>query len=181
MKVVETDIPDLLVIEPDIFRDHRGRFLELWHRDRYPDLPEFVQDNLSTSHRGVLRGLHFQHPEGQGKLVTVLRGEVFDVAVDLRRGGPTFGRWWGTRLSAEDHRQLWIPEGFAHGFVALADVSVVSYKCTSFYAPSTERTLRWDDPDVGIQWPVAGPELSEKDRAGRPLADFDEAELPRYG
>lgn len=180
MKVLETEIPDLLIIEPDIFQDHRGRFLELWNRGRYPELPAFVQDNLSTSHRGVLRGLHFQHPQGQGKLVTVLSGAVFDVAVDLRRGGPTFGRWWGTRLSAEDHRQLWVPEGFAHGFVALTDDSMVSYKCTSFYSPSNERTLRWDDSDIGIEWPVADPELSEKDRAGRRLADLDDGELPRF-
>lgn len=180
MKVVETEIPDLLVIEPDIFHDHRGRFLELWNRARYPDLPEFVQDNLSTSHRGVLRGLHFQHPNGQGKLVTALRGEVFDVAVDLRRGSPAFGRWWGTRLSAKDHRQLWVPEGFAHGFVSLADDSVISYKCTAFYSPDDERTVRWDDPDIGIEWPIAAPELSEKDRAGCGLAELDRASLPPY-
>lgn len=180
MKVVETEIPDLLVIEPDIFHDHRGRFLELWNQARYPDLPEFVQDNLSTSHRGVLRGLHFQHPNGQGKLVTALRGEVFDVAVDLRRGSPAFGRWWGTRLSAEDHRQLWVPKGFAHGFVSLADDSVISYKCTTFYSPEHERTVRWNDPDIGIEWPIAAPELSEKDRAGCGLVELDEESLPEY-
>ncbi len=181
MRVTETDIPGLLVIEPDTFHDHRGRFLELWNASRYPDFPEFVQDNVSISHAGVLRGLHFQHPEGQGKLITALRGEVFDVAVDLRRGGPTFGRWWGTRLSADDHRQLWIPEGFAHGFVALKDDSVLHYKCTARYFPAHERTLRWDDPDIGIEWPVSDPELSEKDRQGRTLAALDRAELPVYG
>lgn len=179
MNITETEIPGLLVIEPDIHHDHRGRFLELWNEDRY-GLPRFVQDNLSTSHGGVLRGLHFQHPNGQGKLVTVVRGEVFDVAVDLRRGSSTFGRWWGTRLSAEDHRQLWVPEGFAHGFLSLVDDSTVSYKCTAFYSPADERTLRWDDPDVGIEWPMTGPELSEKDRAGRRLRAFDDAELPSY-
>lgn len=181
MKVVETPIPDLLVIEPGIFHDHRGRFVELWNEDRYPPLPHFVQDNLSTSHRGVLRGLHFQHPNAQGKLVTVVRGEVFDVAVDLRQGSPAFGRWWGTRLSAADHRQLWVPEGFAHGFLALDDDATVSYKCTALYSPADERTLRWDDPDVGIEWPSADPELSEKDRAGLTLAALREAGLPRYG
>ena len=180
MNVRETPLPDLLIIEPDVFQDHRGRFLELWNQDRYPSLPRFVQDNLSTSHRGVLRGLHFQHPNPQGKLVTVVRGEVFDVAVDLRRGSPTFGQWWGTRLSAEDHRQLWIPSGFAHGFLSLHDDSTVSYKCTALYSPGDERTLRWDDSEVGIEWPMDEPELSEKDRAGRSLAQLEEAGLPAY-
>lgn len=180
MKVIETEIPDLLLIEPDVFDDHRGRFLELWNRDRYPELPGFVQDNLSVSHRGVLRGLHFQHPNGQGKLVTAVSGEVFDVAVDLRRGGPTFGHWWGTRLSARSHRQLWVPAGFAHGFVALTDDSIISYKCTALYSPDDERTLRWNDPDVGIEWPVDDPALSDKDRAGRRLEEFAESELPAF-
>lgn len=180
MNVAETGLPGLLVIEPDIFEDHRGQFLETWKQGRGPHLPPFVQDNLSRSHRGVLRGLHFQHPNGQGKLVTVVHGGVFDVAVDLRRGGPTFGRWWGTRLTADDYRQLWIPEGFAHGFVALTDDAIVSYKCTALYSPADERTLRWDDPTVGIDWPISDPELSEKDRAAARLEELDDSELPLH-
>lgn len=178
MKVIETELSGLLLIQPDIFEDHRGQFLETWKEGSGPPLPAFVQDNLSRSHRGVLRGLHFQTPNAQGKLVTVIHGEVFDVAVDLRRGGPTFGRWWGTRLSANDYRQLWIPEGFAHGFLALADDSLVSYKCTALYSPADERTLRWDDPAIGIDWPLLDPELSDKDRRGRFLEEFDDSELP---
>lgn len=181
MRVVETEIPGLLVIEPDIFEDHRGQFLETWREGRGPRLPPFVQDNLSRSHRGVLRGLHFQHPNPQGKLVTVVHGEVFDVAVDVRRGGPTFGRWWGTRLSSDDYRQLWIPEGFAHGFVALSDEAIVSYKCTAFYSPDDDRTLRWDDPAIGIDWPVSEPELSEKDRRAPRLEELADSQLPLHG
>lgn len=178
MKVTETPIPGLLVFEPRVFRDHRGEFLESWHQDRYP-LPELVQDNLSWSRKGVLRGLHFQHPNPQGKLVSVVQGEVYDVAVDLRRGSSTFGRWWGYTLSAENHHQMWIPEGCAHGFAALAD-SAVSYKCSGFYSPADERTLRWDDPEIGVDWPLTDPELSDKDRSGIPLAQLSEAELPQY-
>lgn len=181
MRVIETELPGLLVIEPDIFEDHRGQFLETWRDGRGPRLPPFVQDNLSRSHRGVLRGLHFQHPNPQGKLVTVVQGEVFDVAVDVRRGGPTFGRWWGTRLSSDDYRQLWIPEGFAHGFVALSEEAIVSYKCSAFYSPGDDRTLRWDDPDIGIEWPVSEPLLSEKDRWAPRLEDLDDSELPLHG
>lgn len=181
MRVIETELPGLLVIEPDIFEDHRGQFLETWRDGRGPRLPPFVQDNLSRSHRGVLRGLHFQHPNPQGKLVTVVQGEVFDVAVDVRRGGPTFGRWWGTRLSSDDYRQLWIPEGFAHGFVALSEEAIVSYKCSAFYSPGDDRTLRWDDPDIGIEWPVSEPLLSEKDRRAPRLEDLDDSELPLHG
>lgn len=178
MKVIETPIPGVLVFEPQVFHDHRGDFVETWNRARYR-LPEFVQDNLSRSSRGVLRGLHFQHPNPQGKLVTVVRGTVWDVAVDLRRGSPAFGRWWGLDLAVDDFRQLWIPEGCAHGFVALSDNATVSYKCTALYSPEDERTLRWDDPEVGIEWPVADPELSEKDRAGLTLSELGGA-LPRY-
>ena len=180
MRVIETEIPGLLVLEPDVHRDHRGEFLETWKQDRGPELPGFVQDNVSRSRRGVLRGLHFQHPNGQGKLVTVVHGEVFDVAVDLRRGSPTFSRWWGTRLSADDYRQLWIPEGFAHGFVALADNTIVSYKCSRLYSPADERTLLWDDPALGIDWPITDPELSEKDRGGRRLDEMEDSELPLH-
>lgn len=179
MKVTETAIPGLVVMEPRVFRDHRGEFVESWNQRRYA-LPAFVQDNISWSRRGVLRGLHFQHPNAQGKLVSVVHGEVYDVAVDLRRGSPTFGRWWGETLSRVNHRQMWIPEGCAHGFVALTDDAAVSYKCSDFYAPDHERTLRWDDPEVGIDWPLSDPELSEKDRAGLTLAELSEAQLPLY-
>lgn len=180
MRVIETEIPGLVAFEPAVFRDHRGEFMEVWNGRRY-DLPEFVQDNVSRSRRGVLRGLHFQHPNAQGKLVTAVQGEVFDVAVDIRRGSPTFGRWWGTILSAENHRQLWIPAGFAHGFVALAEESIVTYKCSAYYSPEDERTLLWSDPAVGIEWPVSDPVLSDKDRAGVTLEALGEAGLPEYG
>lgn len=180
MKVIETGINGLVAFEPRAFRDHRGEFMEVWNGRQY-DLPEFVQDNVSHSHRGVLRGLHFQHPNAQGKLVTAVHGEVFDVAVDIRRGSPTFGRWWGTTLSAENHRQLWVPEGFAHGFVALADASIVTYKCSAYYSPADERTLRWDDPAVGIEWPVSDPILSDKDRAAVTLDAMGEGDLPAFG
>ncbi len=178
MKITETPIPGVLVFEPRVFHDHRGDFVETWNQTRYP-LPPFVQDNLSRSSRGVLRGLHFQHPNPQGKLVTVVRGAVWDVAVDLRSGSPAFGRWWGLELSADAFRQLWIPEGCAHGFVALTDHATVSYKCSAPYSPGDERTLLWDDPDVEIDWPVKDPVLSEKDRAGVTLDALGDA-LPRY-
>ena len=180
MNITEGGLPGLLVVEPDVFRDHRGSFVETWNQGRYPDLPPFVQDNLSRSRGGVLRGLHYQHPNGQGKLICAVYGEVWDVAVDLRRGSPTFGRWWGTTLSAADHRQVYLPEGLAHGFVALSDEAIVQYKCTALYSPGDERSLRWDDPRVGIEWPVADPVLSDKDRAAPGLEDLTERELPRY-
>lgn len=179
MKVIETGIPDLVAFEPPVFRDHRGEFMEVWNGRRY-DLPEFVQDNVSRSRRGVVRGLHFQHPNAQGKLVTAVHGEVFDVAVDIRRGSPTFGRWWGTILSAENGRQLWVPEGFAHGFAALADESIVTYKCSAYYSPDDERTLLWNDPELGIEWPVSDPVLSDKDRAGLRLDAFGDEGLPEF-
>lgn len=178
MNVLTTDIPEVRVFEPRIFGDHRGSFMEAWNRQTFArhDLDrDFVQDNQSRSWRGVLRGLHYQIRQPQGKLVRVLLGEVFDVAVDLRRGSPTFGGWTGLRLSAENRRQLWIPEGFAHGFYVLSEVAEVLYKCTAPYAPEHERTLRWNDPDLGIAWPLdgAGPALSEKDAAGARLRDAE--------
>lgn len=169
---------DVLVIEPDVYGDDRGFFLETWQRDRYAEAGvggPFVQDNHSRSARGVLRGLHFQMPRPQGKLVQVLRGEVFDVAVDVRIGSPTFGRWAGCRLSDDDHHQMWVPEGFAHGFLALSDRADFHYKCTDFYAPEAERTLRWDDPDVGVDWPIDGPVVSEKDAGGASLEELQRA------
>ena len=180
MKVVETAIPGVLVFEPDVYRDQRGEFLETWNEGRYPPLPRFVQDNLSTSRERVLRGLHFQHPNPQGKLVSVVRGGIFDVAVDIRQGSPTFGEWYGIELTGENHRQLWIPEGCAHGFAALAPETIVSYKCSEVYAPADEKTLLWNDPDLGIDWPVTDPLLSDKDRGGRPLSQFEPHDLPTY-
>lgn len=167
MKIETTDIPGLLVITPDVFGDARGFFVETWNRRRYqqaglPDV-DFVQDNLSLSRRGTLRGLHFQNPRAQGKLVSVLEGEVFDVAVDLRRSSPTFGRWHGVRLNAETKVQFYIPPGFAHGFAVLSESALFHYKCTDYYSPQDEVTVRWDDPDIAISWPVTAPILSGRD------------------
>lgn len=175
MNLLTCDIPGLLTIEPKVFGDPRGYFMETWNLQRYRDAgitAEFVQDNISLSRRGTLRGLHFQNPNAQGKLLQVLLGEVFDVAVDLRRSSPTFGRWHGLILSEENRRQFFIPPGFAHGFAVLSDSALFQYKCTDFYSPKDELTLRWDDPEIGIRWPVADPLLSEKDRKGVPLRDF---------
>jgi dTDP-4-dehydrorhamnose 3,5-epimerase len=176
MKVVPTAIPDVLRVEPTVYGDDRGFFLETWHAARYAELglaAGFVQDNHSRSAGGVLRGLHYQIGRPQGKLVRVVSGEVFDVAVDLRRSSPTFGRWVGETLSAASHRQLWVPPGFAHGFYVTSDSADLMYKCTDYYAPEHECTLRWDDPALGIEWPLRGgaPALSAKDSAGLALRD----------
>jgi dTDP-4-dehydrorhamnose 3,5-epimerase len=176
-------IPEVLLVEPRVFGDARGYFVETFSAARYAEagVPgPFVQDNVSRSRRGVLRGLHLQHPHAQGKLVSVLEGEVFDVAVDVRVGSETFGRWVGEYLSAENHRQVYVPPGFAHGFVVTSDHALFSYKCTDYYHPETERTVRWDDPCIGVAWPVDAPIVSEKDRAGVPLAEVPEALLPRH-
>lgn len=177
MNVIQTAIPDVLVIEPVVRRDARGFFVEVWHTERYRSagmgLP-FVQDNHSRSSRGILRGLHYQIQQPQGKLVRVASGEVFDVAVDLRRSSPTFGRWVSAILSGDNHHQLWVPPGFAHGFYVLSETADLLYKCTDLYAPEHDRTLKWDDPDVGVDWPLEGPPLlSAKDQAGIPLRDAD--------
>lgn len=178
------DLPDLIVVEPSVYRDDRGYFLETWQAERYRRAgidSSFVQDNSSRSQSGVLRGLHFQHPSGQGKLVRVGRGEVFDVAVDLRVGSPTFANWWGCNLSDEEHRQVWIPPGFGHGFVVLSPSADVHYKCTARYAPEHDRCLRWDDPRIGIHWPVSGPRLSDKDAGAPSLRELqDSGLLPQY-
>lgn len=177
MNVVETPIPGLLVIEPRVFGDDRGFFLESWNaavfREAGLDL-HFVQDNHSRSARGVLRGLHFQNPNPQGKLVRVTAGRAWDVAVDLRRSSPTCGRWHGVELSAANKRMFWVPPGFAHGFVALEDGTDFLYKCTAAYEPANELSLLWNDPAVGIDWPLEGiePQLSAKDKHGSPLADI---------
>jgi dTDP-4-dehydrorhamnose 3,5-epimerase len=172
---IPCDIPGLLVIEPKVFGDARGYFFELWNEAQYRAAGldcRFVQDNLSRSRRGVLRGLHFQNPKAQAKLVSVLEGEVFDVAVDLRRGSSTFGRWHGLALSAESKRQFYIPAGFAHGFLVLSESALFHYKCTEFYSPADECTLRWDDPSIGIRWPLSDPSLSAKDLKGYNLKDL---------
>lgn len=181
--VRETALSEVRVIEPRIYRDDRGAFFEAWHEQRYAAFginESFVQDNISRSGSGVLRGLHFQHPNGQGKLVQVLEGEVFDVAVDVRAGSPTFGQWVGVTLSSENGLQCWIPQGFAHGFCVTSERAVFAYKCTAYYDPGSEHTLRWNDPDVGIDWPVAKPDLSAKDRDGALLKDLTADQLPAY-
>lgn len=174
MDFIRTHIPDVIRIRPQVFGDHRGFFMELFQAERFAahgiSLP-FVQDNLSRSAKGVLRGLHYQIQQPQGKLVTVLTGEVYDVAVDLRRSSPTFGRWVGAVLSDANREMLYIPPGFAHGFYVLSDSADFFYKCTDFYAPQHERTLLWNDPEVGIHWPLMGePKLSGKDVAGVALS-----------
>ena len=176
MRFVECDIPGPLIIEPKVFGDDRGFFLESWNEAVFADagLDEtFVQDNHSRSSRGVLRGLHYQDPNPQGKLVRVANGRVFDVAVDIRRSSKNFGRWIGVELSAANHRMLWVPPGFAHGFLTLEDQTDFLYKCTDFYQPAAEHCIRWDDPEVAIDWPLEGltPELSAKDQAGKLLAE----------
>ena len=176
MKVTpDVALPEVLLVEPRVFRDARGSFCELYNAERYAAAglhASFAQDNLSRSTRGVLRGLHLQHPRGQGKLVTVLAGAVFDVAVDVRRGSPTFGRWTGYTLTADGAHQLWIPPGFAHGFLVLEERSLVWYKCTALYSAADELTVRWDDADVGVRWPDAAPILSAKDAAAPGLAEL---------
>lgn len=174
MRNLTCEIPGLLIIEPKVFGDARGFFMETWNQRRYREAgleADFVQDNISFSRRGTLRGLHFQNPNPQGKLLQVLQGEVFDVAVDVRRSSPTFGRWHGLALSAENKRQFYIPPGFAHGFVVTSDTALFHYKCTEFYSPGDEMALRWDDPDVGIEWPIAAPLLSQRDAGGLRLRE----------
>ena len=178
MKAIPTAIPDVLVIEPAVFGDARGFFFESWNRRAFGELlgrdVAFVQDNHSASAQGVLRGLHYQVRQPQGKLVRVVSGEVFDVAVDLRRASGTFGKWVAERLSAENHRMMWVPPGFAHGFLVLSERAEFLYKTTDYYAPEHERTLLWNDPALGIPWPVRGePVLKPRDAAGVRLADAE--------
>jgi dTDP-4-dehydrorhamnose 3,5-epimerase len=177
MKVCETDLPGVLVVELDVYDDPRGCFAETYHKDRYAEIGidiDFKQDNMSRSVRGTLRGLHYQIEHPQGKLVQVLRGEVFDVAVDLRRDSPAFGQWTGVRLNGETMRQLYVPPGFAHGFYVLSETAEMWYKCSDLYHAEHERTLLWNDPQLGIVWPLDGsPLLSEKDNRGQRLADAE--------
>ena len=180
MIIESTPLQGLLRIQPDVFGDSRGYFQETWNLRRYTEAGldrHFVQDNLSYSRRGILRGLHFQNPGPQGKLVYVLQGEVFDVAVDVRADSPTFGQWYGELLSSENHVQLFVPEGFAHGFCVTSEHALFAYKCTSFYNPSAEHSILWNDPAIGISWPIDDPELSAKDRDGAPLSDFNRESL----
>lgn len=175
MKVIETALPGVLLIEPRVFGDNRGFFMEVWNERAFAEADldlRFVQDNHSRSQRGVLRGLHYQVRQPQGKLVRVVSGSVFDVAVDLRRSSPTFGKWVGYELSGDNKRMLWVPPGFAHGFLTLSDNVDFIYKCTDFYAPDDERCIVWNDADLGIEWPLGDiePHLSAKDRAGAPFA-----------
>ena len=174
MKVIPTELPGVLVVEPRVFGDSRGFFFETFQAERYAAAGisgAFVQDNLSRSARGTLRGLHFQEPRSQGKLVQVLQGAVWDVAVDVRMGSPHFGVWVGVELSEENRLQLWIPPGFAHGFCVLSEAADFFYKCTDFYSPDCERAVRWDDPALGIRWPVQSPLISARDGAAPALAE----------
>src|SRR5437867_9397155 len=174
MKVTTCEISGLLILEPKVFTDNRGFFLEIFNQTRYREAglrADFVQDNLSFSGRGILRGLHFQNPKPQGKLLQVLQGEVFDVAVDVRRSSPTFGKWHGLMLYGENKRQFYIPPGFAHGFLVTSESALFQYKCTEFYSPKDEVAIRWDDPAIGIQWPMKDPLLSERDIKALRLQD----------
>lgn len=175
MRVIRTTLKDCVIIEPKVFGDERGFFLETFQTERYVDaginLP-FVQDNHSRSSKGVLRGLHFQKSKPQGKLVRVVRGEVYDVAVDIRQDSPTFGQWEAVILSEENKTQFWVPPGFAHGFVVLSETADFEYKCTDYYDPSDEGSLLWNDPDLNIPWPIDNPKLSEKDGNAPLLADL---------
>ena len=179
MKVVPTAIPDVLIIEPQIFGDHRGFFMETWSRKKFEEASldfDFVQDNHSSSVKGTLRGLHYQTVNTQGKLVRVTVGKVFDVAVDIRRSSPTFGKWVGEVLSADNRKMFWVPPGFAHGFLVLSDIAEFQYKCTDFYNPAHEKCIVWNDPQLNIAWPLENglqPILSDKDKAGRTFAEAE--------
>jgi dTDP-4-dehydrorhamnose 3,5-epimerase len=182
MKVIETAIPGVLIVEPKVFGDARGFFLELYQSERYGSsgiAPRFVQDNLSRSAKGMLRGLHIQNPRPQGKLVSVLRGSVLDVAVDVRAGSPTYGRHVAVELNEENRHQLWVPRGLAHGFVVRSESADFFYKCDEFYSPADEIVLRWDDPALGIDWGCAAPQVSARDSQGGTLAELA-GRLPAY-
>lgn len=183
MKVIETRLPGALIIEPDVFGDSRGFFYESYHQAKFRAAGldvRFVQSNVSSSSCGVLRGMHYQWPNPQGKLVSVLAGEVYDVALDIRHGSPTFGQWEAALLTAENHRHFWIPEGFAHGFCVLSETAVFTYQCTALYEPAHDRGIRWNDAALGIDWPVTDPLLSDKDSRTPLLTDVPLEALPRY-
>lgn len=183
MKIIETDLPGCLVVEPQVFGDARGFFYESFNQDKLAAVglnPRFVQGNVSSSARGVLRGLHYQWPNPQGKYVSVIEGEVWDVAVDIRRGSPHFGRWTAVVLSADNKRHFWIPEGFAHGFAVLSERAVFSYLCTHTYDAQADAGVRWDDPDLAVDWPISEPSLSAKDIAAPLFKDIAPDRLPVY-
>ncbi|MET4676143.1 MULTISPECIES: dTDP-4-dehydrorhamnose 3,5-epimerase [unclassified Luteibacter] len=183
MKFIETALPGCIVIEPQVFGDSRGFFYESYNEAKYREAGidrRFVQSNVSRSARGVLRGLHYQWPHPQGKLVSVLEGEVYDVAVDIRRGSPTFGQWAGVMLTAENHRHFWIPEGFAHGFCVVSEYATFSYQCTDLYNAQADGGVRWNDPAIGVDWPISEPLLSDKDTKAPLLADIAEDRLPEF-
>lgn len=183
MKVTSTKLPGVLIIEPQVFGDERGYFMESWSQQKYRDVGiehDFVQSNVSKSQQGVLRGLHFQNPNPQGKLVYVLEGEVFDVAVDIRRGSPTFGQHEGIILSAENHQQFYVPEGFAHGFCVLSESATFCYMCTNYYDAGADASIAWNDPALNIDWPITSPNLSNKDSIALKLKDFNKNKLPEY-
>jgi dTDP-4-dehydrorhamnose 3,5-epimerase len=183
MKVTTTQLPGVLILEPKVFGDERGYFMESWSQQRYKDAGiehEFVQSNVSKSKQGVLRGLHFQNPKPQGKLVYVLEGEVFDVAVDIRRDSPTFGQHQAIVLSAENHLQFYVPEGFAHGFCVLSETATFCYLCTNYYDAQADNSIAWNDPDLNIEWPISSPSLSDKDSIALNLIDFNVNNLPGF-
>lgn len=183
MEVTRSDLLDALIIQPKKFGDHRGFFVETYQEHRYFESglrQQFVQDNLSSSTYGVLRGLHYQHTYPQGKLVSVIKGEVFDVAVDIRAGSPTFGKWQSVLLTEKDMNQFWVPPGFAHGFIVLSETAIFAYKCTDTYHPETEIAIRWDDPDLGISWPIQDPKISAKDEKAIRLKDVPRELLTPY-
>jgi dTDP-4-dehydrorhamnose 3,5-epimerase len=183
MKVIQTSLPGAIVIEPQVFGDARGFFYESYNQAKYAEagiISTFVQNNVSRSSKGVLRGLHYQWPNPQGKRVSVLEGEVYDVAVDIRRGSPTFGQWAGVMLSADNHRHFWIPEGFAHGFCVVSDYATFSYQCTALYDAKADAGVRWNDAALGIDWPISAPQLSEKDLKAPLLADVPAEKLPVF-
>ena len=183
MKVIPSSLPGCVLLEPVVFGDARGFFFETWNAERYAEhgLPAtFVQSNVSSSSKGVLRGLHYQWPRPQGKLVTVLEGEVYDVAVDIRRGSPTFGRWEAFILSGKNRRQLWIPPGFAHGFAVLSDNALFNYLCTDVYVKEADAGIRWNDADIAVDWPISAPTISAKDEYAPFLGDIAQERLPVY-
>lgn len=183
MRIIDSGLPGVVLVEPDVHGDARGYFMETWRAGRYAaaGLPErFLQSNVSRSGPGVVRGLHYQWPRPQGKLVSVLEGRIFDVAVDIRRGSPTFGRWAGAELSGANHRQLYVPEGFAHGFCVLGEGALLSYLCTTEYCAEYDAVVAWDDPDIGVRWPLTDGRLSARDAAAPRLADLPPDRLPSF-
>jgi dTDP-4-dehydrorhamnose 3,5-epimerase len=181
LNIIPTNLDGVLIIEPGSFGDQRGYFMEIYQKQRYQAAGvgvEFVQDNISFSRQNTLRGLHFQHPRGQAKLVQVLTGEIYDVAVDIRRGSPTFGQWTGVVLSENNHRQLFVPQGFAHGFCVLSETAHFQYKCSDYYSPRDEGGILWNDPVIGIEWPIEQPLLSDRDRHFPVLRDIPVDRLP---